>query len=341
VSSSIHSGEKRIGLSRKAKKVVRILIDVDMEGISGIDDYRQILSGYRQFEESGRSLITEDVNAVVRGLRAGGATEIRVVDDHGSGGLSANIISEKLEKGVRLYQGPEFLGRLGEAIDRSVTAAVLLGYHAMANAKDGFLTHTIEFGLVTGIKINGKPVGETVLAALKLAEHGIPVIMVTGDQALVREASELLPEVETVQVKTSLNRRTTKCLPPAEARKLIEKAAKRSISKTGQLKPLDIQPPYKIEISFPTKEHAELAVIIPRAKRSGETAVSYIAQNFDEGEAFLNTAMSLAIRLRRFLRNPKRVLGETYSGLAFPISPPLFRWDTIPSVPARFFMDCI
>ncbi len=258
-------------MSRKAKKAIRIVLDVDMEGISGIDDLCQILDRHRQFEESGRSLITEDVNAVVRGLRAGGATEIRVVDDHGSGGLSANIIPEKLEKGVRLYQGPDLLGRLGEAIERSVTAAVLLGYHAMADAKDGFLTHTIDFHLIAGTKINGKPVGETALTALRLAEHGILVIMVTGDQALIREASELLPEVETVQVKTSVNRRTTKCLPPAEARKLIEKAAKRAASKIDQLKPLYIQPPYTIEISFPTKEHAKLAVI---SAREGDFRIS-------------------------------------------------------------------
>jgi len=270
-----------------------------MEGISGIDDYHQIVSGFRQFEKSGRSLITEDVNAVVRGLRAGGATEVRVVDDHGSGGISPkNIISEKLEKNVRLYQGPNLLARLGEAIDESVTAAVLLGFHAMARARNGFLTHTVTPSIV-GMKINGKPVGETALAALKFAEHGIPVIMVTGDQVLVKEASELLPGIETVQVKTSLNIRRTKCVPPREARRLIEKAAKRAVSKADKLRPLGIQPPYKIEISLPTKEHVEMAIMIPRAKRSGETAVSYSAQNFEEGEEFINTAIILSSNLRQ------------------------------------------
>jgi D-amino peptidase len=291
-------GRKRVALSRKAKKAIIIVVDVDMEGISGIGDYHQVLKEFRPFEKSGRSLITEDVNAVVRGLRAGGATEIRVVDDHGSGGASPkNIISEKLEKGVRLYQGPDMWGRLGEAIDNSVTAAVLLGFHAMAKAKNGFLTHTID-PMLAGIKINGKPVGETALAALKFAEHGIPVIMVTGDQALVREALEFLPGIETVQVKTSLSIRKTKCMPPVKARKLIAKAAKRAVSKVAKLKPLSIQSPYRIEISFPTKEHVEIAKIIPRVRRSGETAVSYDAQNFDEGEAFINTAITLAARLR-------------------------------------------
>jgi len=282
----------------KKAKVHIVVVDVDMEGISGIDDYRQILKGFRQFEKSGRNLITEDVNAVVRGLRAGGATEIRVVDDHGSGGaIPKNIISEKLEKGTRLYQGPDLFGRLGEAIDKSVTAAVLLGFHAKAKTKEGFLAHTVD-PMVAEIKINGKPMGETALAALKFAEHGIPVLMVSGDQALVKEASELLPEIETVQVKTSLNTRTTKCMPLAESRRLIEKAAKRAVSKAHRAKPMDIRPPFKIEISFPTREHAERVAIIPRARRSGEKAVTYTARNFDECEAFIETAIILASRLR-------------------------------------------
>lgn len=284
-------------MNRKAMKNLKIVVDVDLEGISGIDDPSQIWDDQKEFEKS-RSLVTKEVNAVIRGLRAGGATEIRVVDDHMSGGPNpTNIIPEKLEKSVKLYQGPDFWGRLGEAIDGTLAAAVLLGYHAMADDKDGFLTHTIHPFNIVRIKINGKTVGETALTALKLAEHGIPVIMVTGDQALVREASELLPGIETVRVKTSLNRRTTICLPPAEVKELIEKTAKRAISKIDQLEPLDIRSPYEVEISFPTKEHAEIAVIIPRAKRSAETAISYIAKNFDEAEEFINTAIALATRI--------------------------------------------
>jgi D-amino peptidase len=283
-------------LTRKPSKKLGVIIDVDMEGISGIDDYRQILSGYREFEKDGRIQITEDVNAAVRGAKAAGATEIRVVDDHGSGGPSANIIPERLEKGVKLHQEPDIWERMSKAIDESISAAFLIGFHAMADVKDGFITHTIT--LEPRIKINGKPAGETALAALKLGEHDIPVVMASGDQALVREATELLPRIETAQVKTSMNRRTTKCLPPKEARELIEKAATRAILKIGQTKPLRMKKPYKIEISFPTKEHAESAEIIPRTKRTGNTSLMYVAENFDEAEAFLNTAISLANRLR-------------------------------------------
>ncbi|MBX5326915.1 MAG: M55 family metallopeptidase [Candidatus Bathyarchaeia archaeon] len=283
-------------MRRKSLGDLKIVVIVDMEGISGIDDYRQILSGNKEFEEFGKTQITEDVNAVIRGLKAAGVAEIRVVDAHGSGGPSVNIIPEKLEKDVKLYQDPNIFQRVKHAVDKSLSAAVLVGFHAMAETKDGFITHTIT--IEPRVKINGAPVGETALTAFMLAEYGIPVIMATGDQALVREASALLPEIETVQVKTSTDRRTTKCLPLAQARKLIEETAVRAVSKIGKVKPLKIKRPAKIEIIFPTKEHADLAEIIPRAKRSGENAVSYMAQNAEEGEAFLYTAISLANRLR-------------------------------------------
>jgi D-amino peptidase len=81
------------------------------------------------------------------------------------------------------------------------------------------------------IEINGKCVGETTLYAYELAEQGIPVMMVTGDQALIREATSFLPGIETVQVKTSLDSKTTKNLSPQRARRLIERGAQRALSR--------------------------------------------------------------------------------------------------------------
>jgi D-amino peptidase len=87
----------------------------DIEGISGIDNVRQIRYGSKEFEE-GRIQVTEDVNAAVRGLRAAGATEIRVADSHGSGGPNKNIISEKLERDVKLFQEGPVYKRLKERL---------------------------------------------------------------------------------------------------------------------------------------------------------------------------------------------------------------------------------
>jgi len=281
--------------NRKTRKDLKVLIVNDIEGISGINHWHQIRYGYKEFEESGRIQVTEDVNAAIRGLRAAGATNIRVADCHGSGGPNKNIISEKLEKGVELFQEKTVPERLKEAVDKSIDAAVFIGFHAMADTKDGFLRHTVT--LEPRIKINGKFVGETALTAYALAEHDIPVIMVTGDQALVREASAFLPEIETVQVKSSLDCRTTNCLPLPKARRLIETAARRALSRIDEFKPMRITKPIKIDVAFPKKEHADLCETIPRAERSAEKTVSYTAENWNETNKFVRTAIRLAGRL--------------------------------------------
>jgi len=275
---------------------LKVVIVDDMEGISGIDVWRQIIHGFKEFEEFGRIQITEDVNAAVRGLRASGATDIRVVDWHGSGGPSKNIIPEKLEKGVELHHEKNFDDRLKNAVDETVAAAVFIGFHAMAETKDGFISHTIT--LEPRLKINGKLIGETAYNAIRLSEYGIPVIMVTGDQALVREAQESLPGIEAVQVKTSKNRSTTECLPTSEARKLIEEAAARALTRRNEFNPIEIERPITVDVSYPTKKHADQASVIPRSIRSDEKTVSYVAEDWTEANRFIEAANSLATQLR-------------------------------------------
>jgi D-aminopeptidase len=63
---------------------MRIIVMSDMEGVAGIVKWEQVDGGESLYEE-GRKLYTEEINAVVRGARAGGATEIVVMDCHGAG----------------------------------------------------------------------------------------------------------------------------------------------------------------------------------------------------------------------------------------------------------------
>ena len=56
----------------------------DLEGVSGIVKFGQIVGGRDLYEEA-RRLYTEEINAAVRGAKAAGATEIVVMDCHGAG----------------------------------------------------------------------------------------------------------------------------------------------------------------------------------------------------------------------------------------------------------------
>lgn len=280
----------------------RVLIVDDMEGICGVDHWHAIAHGFEEFED-GRIQITEDVNAAIRGLRAAGAGEIVVVDAHGSGGPNKNLIPERLEAGVELHQEPGTRNRLRNALERCYDAAVFIGFHPMADTEDGFFPHTIT--LVPRIKVNRIPVGETAITAFTLGECGIPVVMVTGDQALVREARSFLPGVEAVKVKTSRSKRETKSLPPTEARRLIEEAATHAVSKIGVSRSLTVEKPVEIEMSFPNEDYADLAARLPRTTRAGNISVSYTAENWAEALTFIYAAIDFSSQV-----DTKAVVGE-------------------------------
>src|SRR2546430_835617 len=85
---------------------MRIIIFCDMEGISCIEAWEQVMSGTALYQEC-RKLYTDEMNAAVRGARAAGAGEIIVVDCHGAGGAYnfKSLVPERLESGAEYVFG--------------------------------------------------------------------------------------------------------------------------------------------------------------------------------------------------------------------------------------------
>src|SRR6185503_21269594 len=81
---------------------VRILLLHDMEGLSGQDDWREMSFGYPEQYAKGRQKLTDDVNATIEGLVAGGATKIDVVDGHGSGNSEPDLLLDKMDKRAQM-----------------------------------------------------------------------------------------------------------------------------------------------------------------------------------------------------------------------------------------------
>jgi len=284
---------------------MKVLISSDLEGISGIDDYRQIFADvaeYNELYEKARNHITDDVNAAIRGLRRGGATEIDVIDGHGYGAPPyVNIIREKIESGIRVIAGCEGLwsGRAKPFPWESYDAQVLVGYHAMAGTLDGFLSHTVS-GL-TAVKMNGRYVGEAELSAWDAGHYNVPTILVTGDAAVVREAKSLLPGIEGVIVKTASSRNTVRCLPVDEVRSLIQRAASDALRNLKKFKPFRPSTPIHLDVVFSSPEYASLAAEMPRSKLTDNRTVSYIAEHYPEAMAAFLAAISLALVHRQRL----------------------------------------
>jgi D-amino peptidase len=81
------------------------------------------------------------------------------------------------------------------------------------------------------------------------------VLLVTGDRAVCREATELLGErLTTVEVKVGLGRFSARHLTPARARGLIEDGARQALQDVSAVPPYDPGSPCEIEIEFTTAD---------------------------------------------------------------------------------------
>jgi D-amino peptidase len=230
---------------------VKVHIISDMEGISGIAKSEQCNAKKPQFEE-GRKLYTEEINAAVRGAKAGGATEIVVMDCHGAGeGYSwASLIAEDLDPDCEFVVQEEWTGYTG-FLESGVDAALFVGMHAMAGTADGILNHTVSGVDWQNLWFNGTRVGETGINAALCGTWGCPVLLVTGDTASCREAKDLLGDrLTTVEVKQGLGTRSARLLTPTRARELVEEGAKRALSDLRAVEPYDPGKPCEIKVDY-------------------------------------------------------------------------------------------
>jgi D-amino peptidase len=222
-----------------------------MEGVAGIVKWQQCSAGEKAYDE-GRILYTEEINAAVRGAKAAGATEIVVMDCHGAGGPYSfnSLVHDLLDPACEYVVQEEWTEYTG-FLESGCDAALFVGMHAMAGTADGVLSHTVSGQAWRSLSFNGTLVGETGINAALCGHWGVPVLLVTGDRAVCREAKELLGDgLTTVDVKEGLGRFSARMKTPLEARRLIEEGAHKALSDLSAVKPYDPGSPSEIAIEF-------------------------------------------------------------------------------------------
>ena len=237
---------------------MRVLIMSDMEGVAGIVKWAQVNAGESQYEEC-RKLYTEEINAAVRGARAGGADEVVVMDCHGAGGDHSfnSLVHEMLDPGCEYVVQEKWTGYTG-ALEQGCDAALFVGMHAMAGTRYGVLSHTVSSQAWHNLWFNGRLVGETGINAALCGTWNCPVLLVTGDKATCDEGRELLgEELITVAVKEGLGRYTARHVPPQRARQMIEDAAKRAVKGRPDVPVYNPGKPCEIKIEVVSPDRAE------------------------------------------------------------------------------------
>lgn len=218
---------------------MRLCLSTDLEGISGVCHFGQTKDRESPLYQEARHLLMGDIHACVQGCLEGGATEVVVRDGHGGG---FNILPEELHPEALCLTGVNRPRNAGW--DLEFHAAILLGYHAMNGVETGVLHHTQSSATESKYWYNNRECGEIAQSALILGHYGVPVVMVTGDDACCAEAREFLGnDLVTVSTKKGYAREAALLVAPKRARELIREGAREAMSRVDRCRPFTMDLP--------------------------------------------------------------------------------------------------
>ena len=267
---------------------MKVYISADMEGVAGVVSGDQL--GPPSFEyERFRGFMTNEVLAAIEGARAAGATEFLVSDSHGNG---ENLLIEKFPKDVQIVRSwPRPLGMM-QGVDDSFAAVLFVGYHTSTNNPQGVRAHTMSSANLADLRLNGVSVPEAGLNAAIAAHYRVPVAMISGDDAIVKEAQALLGPIEGAVVKWAYGFHSARTLTPEASCDRIREAAQKGVARARELKPWTVSAPVTVDVRFKNYRPSEVLAYLPIVERTDSHSVRFKAKDMPEAMRFLEFALN-------------------------------------------------
>jgi D-amino peptidase len=267
---------------------VKVFVSVDMEGISGLVRWADVVTQGMDFQRN-RRFMTADANAAIAGAFDAGATEVVVEENHGVEDL-CDLLLDEIDPRCRVVRGagrPAATTMAG--LDASVGVVLLVGHHARAGSFPGIMAHTVSYQQFRAVRVAGADTGEPEIFLMRAGELGVPVGLVTGDQVVAEQVRKRAPWVENVEVKRALSTVAGDVIPPARAALAIRAAAKRAVERArrGELRAYREEPaPYPIEVEMREPLGPEIRAnlaALPEFEIRDERTVHTLAPDMDQG----------------------------------------------------------
>lgn len=282
-----------MGSAAFGQEGLKIYISADMEGVVGAVTGDQL--GPSGFEyETFRELMTAEVNAAIDAARQAGATEILVSDSHGNG---QNLLLDKLPQDIQLVRSWPRPLMMMEGIDETFDGAIFIGYHTSTTNTEGVRAHTLSSANLTAVRLNGVPMPEAGLNAAIAGHFGVPVVMISGDDAIVAEARGLLGDIEGAAVKKAISFHSATTLMPAAALQLIGEKVTASMGRLDDFQPYKLAGPIELEVSFKNYRPPQLLSYLPTVEQVDSHTIRYVGEDMVAISKFLEVITSYQVSL--------------------------------------------
>ena len=264
-------------------KKMKIYISVDMEGVVGVVTADQLTPTgfeYGRFRE----FMTQEANAAIEAAFAAGATEVTLSDSHGN---AENLLIEKLPKNVLLVRGFPRPLEMMQGIDETFDGVIFIGYHASTTNTQGVRAHTFSSARLADVRLNNISMSEGSFNASVAGHFNVPVIMVSGDDAAVKEVTSAIGNIEGAVVKWNYGFHSAKTMMPEAAYDLIREKVKAAVSRIKDFKPYKVKTPVQLDVRFKNYRPAELLGYLSIVQRTDAHSIRFIGKDMIEVAKFV------------------------------------------------------
>jgi D-amino peptidase len=172
-------------------------------------------------------------------------------------------------------------------IDATFDAALFIGYHASTSNPAGVRAHTFSSATLTRVALNGVEVTEGAWNAAIAGHFGVPVLMVSGDDAAVAEVRKLVGDIEGAVVKQTLGFHSTLTMTPQAGLDVISSTARAAFARRRSIQPYVVKTPVTVDVSFKHYTVAELLAYLPGVERTDSHSIRFVAPDMVRASAFM------------------------------------------------------
>jgi len=257
---------------------MKIYISADIEGVTGIahwDETEKSKSDYQKFAKQ----MTDEVKAACEGAIKAEAKEIWIKDAHDTG---RNINADELPQSIRLVRGwSEHPYLMVQELDESFNAILMIGYHSFGGSSSNPLSHTLSSSTLNYIKLNGEYASEFLIHGYAAATMGVPVVFISGDEGICKEANKINKNIKTVAVNKGVGNSVISIHPKRAVEKIkegVELILKGDIDKCR----IELPKYFKVELSYKKHVKAFKASFYPGMKQISSTSLVFETDNYFE-----------------------------------------------------------
>src|SRR5262249_5611063 len=174
-----------------------------------------------------------------------------------------------------------------EGLDASFAAVLFVGYHASTSSVTGVRAHTISSALLTRIAINGTSMSEAAINAAMAADLGVPVVLITGDDAIVAESKQRFGPIEGVAVKRAIGFHSAATMTPEAGQAAIRQHARTAIERRAEMRPYKMARPLSLDVSFKNYRPVELLGYLPMIERVDSHTVRFTPRDMADVSRFI------------------------------------------------------